>query len=503
MKVNQYKAGAVLSYGAVAFNTVAGLIYTPWMISCIGADDYGLYTLALSVVNCFLLDFGLGDSVSRFLSKYYAEGKEDAVGMFLGIVYKTYIAITCLIAVALVVVFFNIDGLYSGLTPEQMPVFKTLFVIVAFYSIFSFPFAPLNGILTANERFVALNACNLIQKVLTVLLIVVTLLMGWGVVALVIVNAAVSVVTTLAKLVLVHRGTKARADLAGWDSGLAREVVGFSVWVMVGQVCQRFIFAVMPSIIAITATTSEVALFGLASSLESYVYTVASALNGMFMPKVSRAVVGVGEGLQTLMVRFGRVQLYIIGFIEVCFFGLGGWFIQCWMGNGYDGLWLCTLLLIIPSLIELPQLVGVTAITAAGQVRAKAFVFLAMAACNVVLGFVLSVPLGALGGCLSICIAYFLRTVGQNVIYRNSLGIDLKSFFADTFGSWLLPAAVTLGVSIVLDRLFPVRGWSGLLLAGCLTAAVYSFLCWKLSMNEYERGLVISVASKSKRARTR
>lgn len=180
MKVNQYKAGAVLSYGAVAFNTVAGLIYTPWMISCIGADDYGLYTLALSVVNFFLLDFGLGDSVSRFLSKYYAEGKEDAVGMFLGIVYKTYIAITCLIAVALVVVFFNIDGLYSGLTPEQMPVFKTLFVIVAFYSIFSFPFAPLNGILTANERFVALNACNLIQKVLTVLLIVVTLLMGWG-----------------------------------------------------------------------------------------------------------------------------------------------------------------------------------------------------------------------------------------------------------------------------------------------------------------------------------
>lgn len=96
-----------------------------------------------------------------------------------------------------------------------------------------------------------------------------------------------------------------------------------------------------------------------------------------------------------------------------------------------------------------------------------------------------------------------LRTVGQNVIYRNSLGIDLKSFFADTFGSWLLPAAVTLGVSIVLDRLFPVRGWSGLLLAGCLTAAVYSFLCWKLSMNEYEHGLVISVASKSKRARTR
>ena len=494
----QYRLGALLSYAAVAFNTVAGLIYTPWMISCIGADDYGLYTLALSVVNFFLLDFGLGDSVSRFLSKYYAEGKDDAVGTFLGIVYKTYIAITCLIAIALSIVFFNIDGLYSGLTPEQMPVFKMLFVIVSFYSIFSFPFAPLNGILTANERFVALNACNFIQKVLTVLLIVVTLLMGWGVVALVIVNAAVSVLITLAKLVLVHRDTQARASLAKWDSALAREGVGFSVWVMVAQICQRFIFAIMPSIIAITATTTEVALFGLASSLESYVYTVASALNGMFMPKVSRAVVGIGEGLQSLMVRFGRVQLYIIGFIEICFFGLGGWFIQCWMGNGYDGLWLCTLLLIVPSLVELPQLVGVTAITATGQVRAKAIVFLVMAACNVVLGFIFSASLGALGGCLSICIAYFLRTVGQNVIYKNSLGINLKRFFADTFGSWLAPAAVTLGFSIVLNHFLPVRGWMGLLLAGCLTATVYTMLCWMLSMNEYERALISSVVSKSK-----
>lgn len=182
---SQYKLGAVLSYSAVIFNTIAGLIYTPWMISCIGSDDYGLYTLALSVVNFFLLDFGLSDSVSRFLSKYYAEKKEEAVGIFLGIVYKTYIAITCIIAIALLVLFFNIDSIYSGLTYEQLPIFKTLFVIVAFYSIFSFPFSPLNGILTANEQFVVLNLCNLLQKVITVALIVAALLLGWGVVALV------------------------------------------------------------------------------------------------------------------------------------------------------------------------------------------------------------------------------------------------------------------------------------------------------------------------------
>ena len=493
---SQYKTGAILSYSSVVFNTVAGLIYTPWMISCIGADDYGLYTLALSVVNFFLLDFGLGDSVSRFLSKYYAEENYSAVAEFLGVVYKTYLAITLLIAAALAFVFLNIEGLYSGITAEQMPVFKTLFLIVSFYSVFSFPFAPLSGILAANERFIALNACNLAQKVLTVGFIVVALVSGWGVVALVVVNAASSIVTTFVKLLIVRRATQARADFSHWNSEIAREVVGFSIWVMVAQVCQRFIFSVMPSIITITATTSEVALFGLASSLESYVYTVASALNGMFMPKVSRSIAGVGEGLQAIMTRFGRVQLYIVGFIVIEFFGFGSWFVRCWMGDGYDGLWLCALLLIAPSLIELPQLVGVTAITAAGKVRAKALVFLVMAACNVLLGFALSAPLGALGGCMSICIAYFLRTFGQNVIYKRALGIKLKRFFVDTYGSWVFPALATLVVCFVLNWIFPPGGWGGLLVAGGIAGFVYATLCWNLSMNDYERSLLGSLASK-------
>ena len=414
---------------------------------------------------------------------------------FLGVVYKTYLAITLLIAAALAFVFLNIEGLYSGITAEQMPVFKTLFLIVSFYSVFSFPFAPLSGILAANERFIALNACNLAQKVLTVGFIVVALVSGWGVVALV-VNAASSIVTTFVKLLIVRRATQARADFSHWNSEIAREVVGFSIWVMVAQVCQRFIFSVMPSIIAITATTSEVALFGLASSLESYVYTVASALNGMFMPKVSRSIAGVGEGLQAIMTRFGRVQLYIVGFIVIEFFGFGSWFVRCWMGDGYDGLWLCALLLIAPSLIELPQLVGVTAITAAGKVRAKALVFLVMAACNVLLGFALSAPLGALGGCMSICIAYFLRTFGQNVIYKRALGIKLKRFFVDTYGSWAFPALATLVVCFVLNWIFPPGGWGGLLVAGGIAGFVYATLCWNLSMNDYERSLLGSLASK-------
>ena len=65
----EIRIGAILSYGNVALLFLIGLLYTPWLVNSIGADDYGLYALAVSVINFFLLDFGIGTAISRFLAK--------------------------------------------------------------------------------------------------------------------------------------------------------------------------------------------------------------------------------------------------------------------------------------------------------------------------------------------------------------------------------------------------------------------------------------------------
>lgn len=356
--------------------------------------------------------------------------------------------------------------------------------------VISFPFTPLNGVLISDERFVALNACNLFQKVATVLLIVVALLLDWGVYALVMVNAVVSIVVAACKLIIVRIKTDAKVDFAYWKAVEAKELIGFSAWVTVTQICARLIFAIMPSIIAMAADTAEVALFGLASSLEGYVYTVASALNGMFMPKVSRSLAGADEGLQHMMTRIGRIQLYIIGFIVICFAALGGRFVDCWMGAGYDALWPCALLLILPSLVELPQLIGVTAITASGNVRARALVYIATAATNVALGVILTRYFGALGGCVSVCAAYFLRTFGENLIYRNLLGIRLGMFFRDTFGRWTFAAILSFGVGLAICAIIPFSGWIGLIVCGLIVSAVYILTVEAFVLNSYEKNLI-------------
>lgn len=110
MAINQLKAGAFLSYFGLAINIIVGLLYTPWMINSIGKADYGLYTLALSVISLFVFDFGIGQAVTRFLAKYLAEGNQDKANNCLGLVYKLYFYIDIAIFLILTCIYFFIPN---------------------------------------------------------------------------------------------------------------------------------------------------------------------------------------------------------------------------------------------------------------------------------------------------------------------------------------------------------------------------------------------------------
>ena len=69
--MNQIKAGAVLNYVIIGLNALVGLLYTPFMLRCLGQNEYGLYSLVASIIAYLtLLDFGFGPAVVRYTAKY-------------------------------------------------------------------------------------------------------------------------------------------------------------------------------------------------------------------------------------------------------------------------------------------------------------------------------------------------------------------------------------------------------------------------------------------------
>lgn len=490
----QLKFGAIMSYFTIAFNMLAGLIYTPWMIKQIGQSNYGLYTLATSLITLLVVDFGMGAAVARFVSKYNAEGNQEKVNNFLGIVYKLYLLIDAVILVAVVVIGFFINGIYNNLTVSELETFKVLYVIVGLFTVISFPFTNLNGILTAYEQFVGLKLADLFHKVFIIGAMVIALLLGYGVYALVIVNAISGLLTIAIKLVIIKKNTAVKVNFKYMDKSLLKEIFGFSVWTTVGSLAQRLIFNITPSIIAAVSVTGAigVALFGLGQTIEGYVYTFAAALSGMFMPKVSRMIY---EGkkdteLMPLMIKIGRIQCIIIGLLVTGFIAVGHSFIiDIWNRPEFDESYLCAVFLIIPSFFYLPMEIAHTTLIVENKVKLQAFVFIIMGVLNFGLSLILSHFFGALGACISIFIAYMVRTVLMTMIYHKVLGFNMTLFIKETFLKFMPYFLIAMCVGLALEYFNPLsHGYLRFIINAFIFVAVFLMLTF-FKLNEYEKNL--------------
>lgn len=498
MKNRQLIYGSILSYGAILFNIIAGLVYTPWMIHTIGDDQYALYTLALSVINIFLLDFGIGSAVSKFLSNYYALEQYEEADRFISVVYRVFFLISVVIAICLIVFYFLMDGIYVKLTQNELQVFKRLFVIVGTFSVLTFPFTTFNGILMANERFIEVKACNFGQKVLSVILIVMCLLSGAGVYALVVVHALSNVFFLLVKYVCIRKQTLLHMSASYWDSGIAKHVVSYSGGITVINLAQRCVFNIMPTIIAALIGSKEVTLFSLAATLEGYVYTFADAINGMFLPRISRILAQKDqkEHLSKLMNNVGRFHVCTLGLLYIGFLCVGKEFVILWMGEGYELIYGCALLLIFPSLIDCPQQVARTALLASDIVWKQAWIYVGMAAINLLLSFTLIPIVGVLGAAVAVCVAYLIRICAFNVLYKTSLPISLLSYFKMAYGRWFVIGVLTILVNAVFVQRISVSGWLGLGIKVVLIATVYLTLYVVICLSKEEKKTFVKMIKK-------
>lgn len=489
--MNQIKTGAIISYVALFLNIVIGLLYTPWMINTIGKADYGLYTLAMSVISLFVFDFGLGSAITRFVSKYLAEGRQDKVDNLLGLVFKLYLLGDLIILLGLLVLYIFLSDIYQGLTLEEMEKFKVIFIIASMFCVISFPFIPLNGIIISYERFIQLKSCDLIHKCIIVALMTACLLMGGGLFSLVIVNSVAGIIIILFKLAVLGKTRINAIQWRYWDKVVLKSVLSFSVWVTVIQLAQRCIFNIAPSILAAFATSTAITILGIAICLEGYTYSFASAINGMFLPRVSRMVAKNNrEEILKLMIRIGRIQIYIIGLMCVGFICVGREFIQIWLGDGYGDVYVCSLLIILPSFLQLPQEIGNTTVVAEGKVKLQAYAFMLMAAINLLLSYPMTKYYGVVGLCASIMIAYIVRTIMMDYIFYRTLHINIIKFFINSYVKILPSLLLVIAICLLFNRYYIQVGWVGFVIKTIVCTLVYILSVWNFAMDNSEKELL-------------
>lgn len=495
--MNQLKVAALLSYGTIILNIIIGFLYTPWMIKSIGLSDYGIYILVTSFLSYFVMDFGLSSTIARYLTKYKIENKTAEMHNLLGLVAKVYVVLNIIIIIALFIVYLYSNQIFVKLTANEIITFKNVFLIVGFYSLLSFSFLPIDSVFIAYEKFSALKKLDLFNKLGTVALMIIFLLLDFKLYALVLINAFFTILIILIKIFISKREFGLSINFTYKDNFLLKELFKFSTWVAIIGIAQRLLVNVAPTVLAMVSGTRQIAIFSIAVVIEGYIWTLAHALNGLFLPEISKIETRENNKVEVtnLMIKVGRIQLIVTGVFFIGLIILGKDFVVLWMGEDFSQSYYVILLLVLPSIVTVTQEVAYTYLFVINELKYRAILFIGASIISFGISYYLSSYYGAIGSGIGIFTGIMLcHVIGMNFIYWKRIKLDIPRFFKECFGSQLLVWLPLLLFGFFLQNYIVLPSLIiAFIIKGFILIIFYIILQWFVGMRVNEKNMIIGM----------
>ncbi len=506
MKINQLKAGSLLSYVRMVLSVLISLVYTPIVLNILGKSEYGLYQTAHSITALLtMLTLGLNISYVHFYLRYHTKKDYDGLARFNGL-YMTILTVLGLIGLVLgLLMTWKIEWIFAdGLTASEYQIARMLMLLLVFNTTLSFPISTFTGILTANEKFVFINIVSLVKTVATHGFSIVALLLGFRSVGMVTVLVTSSVLVDLAYIVYAYKKLHCQFKFSKFEQGLFKSLLIYTSFIAINVVVDQVNMNIDKMLLARFCGTEAVAVYNIGFLIYTYYQTLSTAVSGVFSPRVHKYVLETNGDperrrriVTDLFIKVGRIQFYVLALVATGFLFFGKAFITCyWANPEYANAYYVSLILIFASMIPLIQNVGIAVLQAINKHKFRSFLYLGIAVANLALTVHLCQRYGEIGAVVGTAIALLVgNVIIINVYYHKKANLDMFRFWKS-----ILRASVGLIPPVVLGVLFSSKIDQSNVVIFLLSivgyCAVYGASVWCLSMNREERQLVIDPLNK-------
>ncbi len=499
MKVNQLKAGSILSFSGIFVSLVIPMFYTPIMLDILGVEQYGVYGLANSFMQYFgLLNLGLGGTIVRYMVKYRAvgdiEGEERVFGLFI----KLYSIIASVVFVCGMYLSFNMDFYKNSLTDSEFDTLKILIRLLTINSAVFLPLSTLGSIVIANERFVFHKLVALIMNIISPFGNIVFLKLGFGSIGLVINGILYEILIYSIYGYYVFVRLKLKPRFSKVEKGLIKEIFGYSVFVFIAEIVNILYWSTDKLIIGWALGAKQTAIYNVGATFNTYFMSISTAIQGVFMPRVTTMAVKdtPKSEFTNLFIRIGRIQFILLIFALTAFIAFGKQFLILWVGNVYADAYYVALFVLVPLIIPLIQNIGLTMLYAMNKHKFRSIVYFFIAIINVILTFLWVNRFGIIGAAFATCIAYLIgHVLIMNWYYHKKIGIDIPLFWKNILKMSIYPAFCCL-LFVFANKLIVFNNWLIFLIFAVIYSVVYFVGSYLFCMNEYERNLFLSPIKK-------
>lgn len=495
---SQLGIGALLSYATMATNLLIALAFTPVVLRLLGPSEYGLYSLALSLMTYLaMLPAVFASGYLRVFARLRAASDDDGIARLNGAVMTVFAGAAALTAVA--------GSLLAGLadvvlgdqfTAGEIDRARVLFAVLTCSVVVSLLLAVFDLYLTARERFAFQRGLQLLRAVLNPILALPLLLLGWGAVAMVSAGVVLAAGAGIVTAGYCRRRLAMRLTFRGRPTGIGREILAFSSFIMLNVLADQVNWNADRFIVGWFHGADAVAVYSLAGLLNTYYLGLASAVSAVFAPRVNAIVASarstVNVELSDLFIRVGRLQFAVLGVAAVFLVVLGDRFLELWAGPTYRDSYGIALLLILPVTIPLIQNVGIEIQRAKNMHRFRSWVYFGIALVNIAASIPLTRSFGGVGAAAATAATLLVGNgLVMNWYYRARVGLDLGRFWSAI--ARMLPAlapAVLVGLAVRLT--IDVTGVAAFVGASLGLLVVAAASMWLLGLDKGERAIVRS-----------
>lgn len=391
----------------------------------------------------------------------------------------------------------------TKLTAEEVALGVKLLRIMTVNAALTFPITVFESYVTIHERYLFQKIVAMGKQVLNPLIMIPLLLIGYRSVAMTVLSLIFTILSGIINIgycVFKLKITFRFGPYTSHDFKLIREMFSFMLYVFIGIVVENINWSIDRQLLGWIHGSTAVTVYTVASQVNIYFLTFATAVSNVLTPQVHRLVAEARpmRELDAMFTKVGRLQFILLGCILLGFVAVGRGFLALWgQSAAYaDTRYWIALLLMFTCLWTNIQTLGTIIQQAMNMHKFRSFLYLAVLIGNILISIPLCWKWEGLGSAIGTAIATLIGNVTlMNWYYHKRIGLNIPMFWKHIFHllpSMLLPfiAAVLLAIYVYPTSYFGVAG------IATAFALLYGACMWLFGMNRYERGLVTTIVRK-------
>lgn len=431
---NERKIGSVLSYVYILVNSIMTFIYTPFLINYLGKSEYGIYSIAISIMSYLsMLDLGFGNAMIRYTSKYKAlkdKDEENKVNGFFLIFYVIIGIITLILGFILYKYSYLLFG--NKFSAAELKTMNVIILILTANIAISFPLSIFGSYVISSEKFVFQKILLIIKAIVYPIFLILFLLNGAKSIVVIVLLSLFNLFINISNMIFSFTKLKMKFNISKSCFKYFKEIVNYSFFIFLVIIVDNVFNNTDQIILGSVCGTAVVAVYGVSTQIRIMNEQMSTAISGVFLPKIVSMVENKSsdDELSMLFNKISKLQMIIMFLILFGFLLFGKPFILLWSGKEYMDAYYIALIILIPSVVPLTQNLCIHITQAKNKHKFRAIIYLVIAILNIFLTIPLSKLYGGIGAAIGSSAALFIGNILiMNIYYYKRIHIDIITYW--------------------------------------------------------------------------